>query len=180
MDITFNLNNSTYRPYKTPNNSLLYINRSSNHPPQIINHFPNSFGSMNIYLEIPPMKKFSTNINIDTKKRFVALRTHFKLKFNKTSNNHTKRKRQRNIIWFNMLFNRAVSTNVGKRFLQLLRHLFPHSRKLHRTFNKNTVQVSYCCTQNVASIIKSHNKELINTSIKTLCHVIAGRSMSVP
>ena len=26
--------------------------------------------------------------------------------------------------------------------------------------------MSYCCTRNVASIIKSHNKKLINTSIK--------------
>ena len=26
--------------------------------------------------------------------------------------------------------------------------------------------MSYCCTQNVVSIIKSHNKKLINTSIK--------------
>ena len=92
--------------------------------------------------------------------------TDFKLKFNKTSNNHTKRNRQRNIIWFNPRFSRAVSTNVGKRFLQLLRHHFPPSNKLHKIFNKNTVKVSYCCTQNVASIIKSHNKKLINTSIK--------------
>ena len=28
------------------------------------------------------------------------------------------------------------------------------------------MRVSYCCTQNVASIIKSHNKKLINRSIK--------------
>ena len=27
------------------------------------------------------------------------------------------------------------------------------------------MKVSYCCTQNVASIIKSHDKKLINTSI---------------
>ena len=79
---------------------------------------------------------------------------------------YTKRNRQRNIIWFNPPFSRAVSTNVGKRFLQLLRHHFPPSNKLHKIFNKNTVKVRYCCTQNVASIIKSHNKKLINTSIK--------------
>ena len=39
-DITFSLNNDTYRPYKKPNDLLLYINKSSNHPPQIINHLP--------------------------------------------------------------------------------------------------------------------------------------------
>ena len=37
LDTTFNLNNGTYRPYKKPNNLLWYINKSSNHPPQIIN-----------------------------------------------------------------------------------------------------------------------------------------------
>ena len=51
-------------------------------------------------------------------------------------------------------------------FHQLLRHYFPPSNKLHRIFNKNTVKVSHCCTRNVASIIKSCNKKLINTSIK--------------
>ena len=40
LDTTFNLNNGTYRPYKKPNDLLLYINKSSNHPPQIINQLP--------------------------------------------------------------------------------------------------------------------------------------------
>ena len=55
---------------------------------------------------------------------------------------------------------------LQKRFLQLLHQHFPPSNKLHKIFNKNTVKASYCCTQNVASIIKSHIKKLINTSIK--------------
>ena len=40
LDITFNLNNDTYRPYKKPNELLSYISKSSNHPPQITNHLP--------------------------------------------------------------------------------------------------------------------------------------------
>ena len=40
--------------------------------------------------------------------------------------------------------------------------------KCHKIFNKNTVKVSYCCTQNVASIIKSHTQKLINTSMKNI------------
>ena len=36
LDITFNLTNGTYRPYKNPNDSLLYVNTSSNHPLQVI------------------------------------------------------------------------------------------------------------------------------------------------
>ena len=92
--------------------------------------------------------------------------TDFELKFNKSSNGNTKRNRQCNNIWFNPPFGRAVSTNVAKWFAQPLRHDFPPSNKLQKVFNKNTVKVSYCCTQNIASIIKSHNEKLINTSIK--------------
>ena len=35
LDVTFNLENNTYRPYKKPNHKLIYIDVSSNHPPQI-------------------------------------------------------------------------------------------------------------------------------------------------
>ena len=35
LDVTFNLENNTYRPYKKPNDQIIYIDISSNHPPQI-------------------------------------------------------------------------------------------------------------------------------------------------
>ena len=37
LDITSNLDNGTYRPYKKPSDLLSDINKSSNPPPQIIN-----------------------------------------------------------------------------------------------------------------------------------------------
>ena len=40
LDVTYNLNIGTYKPYKKSNNPLLYLNKSSNHPPQIINQLP--------------------------------------------------------------------------------------------------------------------------------------------
>ena len=40
LDVTFNLANGTYRPYKKANESLLYINTFSNHPPQVIKQLP--------------------------------------------------------------------------------------------------------------------------------------------
>ena len=174
--ITFNLNNGTYR---LSNNLLLCNNKSSNHPLQIINQLPeiiNEHVSRNFSNE----EAFNSSKCQYEKALGDSGYTDFKLEFYKTITNHTKRNRQRNIIWFNPPFNRAVSTNVGKRFLQLLRHHFPPSNKLQKIFNKNTMKVSYCCTQIVASIMKLHNKKMRNTSRKILCHVIAGRSMSVP
>ena len=37
LDITLNLINGSYKPYIKPNDALLYIDKDSNHPPQIIN-----------------------------------------------------------------------------------------------------------------------------------------------
>ena len=42
LDATFNLSNGTYKPYKKPNDTLLYISRSSNHLPQVIKQLPSS------------------------------------------------------------------------------------------------------------------------------------------
>ena len=101
LDTTFNLNNSTYRPYKKPNDLLLYINKSSNHPPQIINQLPKIINER--------LSRNSSNEEVFNSSKYQyekALRdrgyTDFKLKFKKTSNNHTKRNRQHN-IWFNLL-----------------------------------------------------------------------------
>ena len=42
LDVTFNLPNGTYRPYKKANESLLYISTSTTHPPQVIKQLPTS------------------------------------------------------------------------------------------------------------------------------------------
>ena len=115
LDITFHFNNGTNRPYKKPNDLFLYINKSSNHPPQIINQF-----AENITEHLSKNSSNEEVFNLSKYQYEKALRDsgyiNFKLEFNKTSNNHTKSNRQRNIIWFNPLFSRAVSTNVGKGF----------------------------------------------------------------
>ena len=33
LDVTFNLDSGVYKPYMKPNDTLLYVNKNSNHPP---------------------------------------------------------------------------------------------------------------------------------------------------
>ena len=40
LDITLNLANDSYKPYRKPNNEILYIHKESNHPPSITKHLP--------------------------------------------------------------------------------------------------------------------------------------------
>ena len=87
-----------------------------------------------------------------------------KLNYTQTRENKPKYNRSRNIIWFNPPYSQNVITNVTKRFVNLLDHHFPKSNKLHKIFNKNTVKVNYSCTENIASIIISHNKKLMENN----------------
>ena len=45
LDVTLNLENSSYRPYEKENNQIKYTNIESNHPSSIINQLPLSIES---------------------------------------------------------------------------------------------------------------------------------------
>ena len=83
-----------------------------------------------------------------------------KLTYQKPLTNKPKN-RQPNIIWFNPPFNKNVSTNVAQALLRLIDKHFPKPNKLHKIFNRNTVKVSYSCTESMGRIINSHNKTII-------------------
>ena len=40
LDVTLNLQEETFSPYRKPNNDPLYVDSRSNHPPSIIKHIP--------------------------------------------------------------------------------------------------------------------------------------------
>ena len=179
VDVTFNLEYSTYRRYKKPNDKLIYIDVSSNYSPQIKKQLTKIISDR--------LSRNSSNADIfnNTKLEYeeALKKCGHTTKLTYTPPNHeqnkVRRKRQRKIIWFNPPFNLDVSTNVAKIFLNLIEKHFPRSSKLHKIFNKNTVKVSYSCTQNMSQIIKGHNKKIVqketqetlecNCRVKTDC-----------
>ena len=120
LDVTFNLENNTYRPYKKPNDKLIYIDVSSNHPPQIKKQLTKIISDR--------MSRNSSNADIfnNTKLEYEEglKKCGHTTKLTYSSPNHeqnkARRKRQRKIIWFNPPFNLDVSTNVAKIFLNLI------------------------------------------------------------
>ena len=58
--------------------------------------------------------------------------------------------------------------------LNLLNKHFPPSNQFHKIFNRNTVKVSYSCTENISSIIRSHNKKVTSKKPENseLCNCI--------
>ena len=68
LDVTFNLNDGTYRSYQKPDNIIQYIHVESNHPPNIIKQINASRNS-------PPMKKYSMNQHPSMKTNYTSLVT---------------------------------------------------------------------------------------------------------
>ena len=69
---------------------------------------------------------------------------------------NSRRKEPRKIIWVSPPFNLYVLTKRGKNIFESDRE--PLSPL--KIFNRNTVKVSYSCTQNMSQIIKGHNKKI--------------------
>ena len=87
------------------------------------------------------------------------------MKENEDSEN--KRRRKRKIIWFNPPFNTTIINKIGKEFLDIINKNFPKNHKYNKIFNRNTLKLSYSCTQNIKGIITNHNNKLINNKPST-------------
>ena len=163
LDVEFDLRNGQYRPFRKPNSEPLYINSSSNHPASVLNHVPDSISrrlsdissSSDVFREALPEYENALRNSGFKKKLEYSERA--------TSQQEHKRSRRRKILWYNPPFSISVKTNVGKKFLDLLRLHFHPNHRLRSIFNTKTVKVSYCCMRNVASIISGHNKRILRS-----------------
>ena len=144
LHVTFDLVNDIYKPYRKTNNKPLYINKHSNHPPDILKQLPKSIEKRK--------SETSSNTDVFNRSNKVYNDALHENNFKETlqfvapapNNNHgnQKRKRKRNITWFNPPCSKNVKTNIRKTFLQLLSKHFPKDHEIHKIFDKNTVKVS--------------------------------------
>ena len=87
--------------------------------------------------------------------------------------NRNSKNRKRRIVWFNPPYNQSVSTNLTQTFLKLIDKHFPRSNRLHKIFNRNTIKVSYSCTDNIEQHVKKHNnyvQQKNNDNIRLSCN----------
>ena len=160
LDLTFDLNNGSYKPYRKPNDDPLYINQFSNHPPPIIRELPHSINQRinTLCCDKETFDEAAPTYNDAlTRSNFNA---QLKYEQPKTSTS-TRIKRQRNVIWYNPPFSKNVKTNIAREFLKLIDKHFPHNNKLHKIFNRHTVRVSYSCSENMKCFINRHNKTIL-------------------
>ena len=160
--MTLNLEKGTYAPYRKPNDQPIYVHKNSNHPKNVLKEVPKSINKR--LSAISSSKDEFDKAKPVYQKALDDSGHKFKLEYEEPVQNtqQKKKKRGRNILWFNPPWNDAVSTNIGAKFLNLLDKHFPPNNPLHRILNRNTVKVSYSCCKNIKTIIQSHNSKIIN------------------
>ena len=118
------LENSTYRPYQKETNQIKYLNTESNHPPSIIKKllisFKSQLSSLSSSEEIfnDSVTPYKDALDKSGYKHKLKYQANINTAYNKKQK--TKKKRKRNITWFNPPYSKNVKPNIEKIFLNLI------------------------------------------------------------
>ena len=167
LDLTLNLSDGKFYPYRKPDDQPVYIHKLSNHPPPIIKHLPAAISRRisDISSDEGVFNRAAPLYNRALEASGYSEKVQYEGMKNERKQNRKTRKRQ--ILYFNPPYNRAVVSQVGKSFLHLIDKHFRNS-SLGKIFNRNNVKVSYSCTENMACVIRSHNRQFTDGQNKTL------------
>ena len=162
LDVTFNLNNSTYQPHTKPNSTLQYVHRESNHPPITTKNIP---AGINKRLSSLSSDKASFDKAAPPYQKALDEGGYqYTLRYEPTTTAKRKNRQRNNILWYNPPISKNVSNNIGHKFLSLIDKHFPKDHSLRKIFNRNTIKISYSCMNNTKQIIDNHNKRILHSS----------------
>ena len=162
LDITLNLESGLFEPFMKENNQIFYVHRKSNHPPSILKNLPQNIENR--------LSKISSNEEVFStaippyQAALVASGYDHKLQFDPNARNKptSKKNRNRKVTWFNPPWSNNVKTNIGKKFLAIIKETFPSTHPLHKICNTNTIKISYRCMNNMKREVSMHNNKLLN------------------
>ena len=145
LDVTLALNTGKFKPYSKPSTTPLYVHSQSNHPPNILRNIPVAINRRlsSISSDHEVFNEASAPYQEALRKSGYAFKLEFKPPPQQPPSQ--KRKRQRNVIWFNPSYNKSVKTNIGRAFISFIKRSFSAGHKLRKIFNRNTIKLSYSC-----------------------------------
>ena len=162
LDVTFDLNNSTYQPYTKPNTTLQYVHRESNHPPITTKNIPAGINKR--LSSLSSDKALFDKAAPPYQKALDEGGYQYTLRYEPTTTAKRKNRKRNNILWYNPPFSKNVSNNIGHKFLSLIDKHFPKDHSLRKIFNLNSIKISYSCMNNTKQIIDNHNKRILHSS----------------
>ena len=161
LDIIMDLRSNSTRPFTKPNASTKYVSTGSSHPPTILKSIPdgvsrrlsNISSTKELFIQEIPYYQAAMD-RAGHKERLTY-------KLEDTMVERKSNQRGRGVIWFNPPWSSNIRTNVGGKFISLVKKHFPKSSPMHSIFNTKKLKVSYKTTPNMSSIIKAHNRKTL-------------------
>ena len=175
LDVLLDLQTGEHMPYIKKNSQLKYVQKGSNHPPNVTKNLPlninrrlqnissnqkcfnterlryqNALYNAGYEVELEYDRKYATKYN--SSKRFNAPQYQHQ-------NRNVKRSRQ--VIWYNPPFNLYCANKVGKEFRDICQKHFGNGGILGKLFNKNKLKLSYSCMGSLDSKISAHNRKVL-------------------
>ena len=130
------------------------------YPPSIIQNIPDS-----ISRRLSSISSSKEEFNKEADYYQLALdqagykdKLQFKVEEERTT---TRKSHRRKTTWFNPPFASNINTNIGRRFIQLVKKHFPKTSELHKLFNTKTLKISYSCCPSMEAIIATHNNRVL-------------------
>ena len=94
----------------------------------------------------------------------------FKMKYEEKNidemNKKKKRNRKKRQHWFNPPHSDNLRTNVGEKFINIVKSEFNEQHVLHNIFNTKTIRLSYSCMPNMAKQVSMHNAKVFQQHTK--------------
>ena len=159
LDVTLRLPTDDYKPYKKPNDTPLYVNIDSNHPPTVIKQIPIGINSR--LSNISSNEQHFDDAKTPYQKALQESGHTHTLTYKPNTNQPSRKVHKRKVIWYNPPFNLGIRTSIGKKFLALVDEHFPKRHVLHDIINRGKVKISYSCPRNIKAIIQSHNQKIL-------------------
>ena len=160
-----NLDTGIHKPFTKSNNTILYVDANSNHPPSIQKDIPLSVQKRLSILS--SNEQVFNEIVLQYQEALDKAGYKHKLIYESQANIHKqKRNRSKQITWINPPFSQNVVTNVGAEILKAIKSSFPKDHPLYKIFNRNTIKISYRTMSSMQQVISRHNTKILNKNIK--------------
>ena len=139
LDILFDLESDSYKPFRKENEIPRYVHSKSNHPPNIKKQLPAMISERLSNLSCSE-SVFRNEIQVYQEALNLAGYTeNLVYKEHKNLNPPQRKRKSRHVIWFNPPFSESVKTNVGVKFLALVEKHFKNT-DLNKYFNRSTIK----------------------------------------
>ena len=163
LDVNLNLENGLYKPYFKTNDNLTYVHRSSNHWKLILEQIPKG-------IEKRLNTISSTKFEFDQTKQVFqdALENagyRHTLKWKEEDSIRPRRKlRKKEVCFYNPPYSKSIKTNIGQRFIGLVKKWFSNNPTMKSKFSTSTLKVSYSNCPNISQVINKNNNKVLNST----------------